>query len=114
MPTYSYLCDSCKKPFELFAYIKDYVPNPCCIHCQSNNTNRYYQNDLLNISASIIKHDSELKTIGDIANRNRDRMSDDQKAHLQAKHNEYKEQESQKQLPQGMSRIKKPNKIKWR
>jgi len=114
MPTYSYLCDNCQKHFELFAHIKDYIECPRCTHCNSKKTNRYYQNDILNISASIIKHDSELKTIGDIANRNRDRMSDDQKADLYSKHNDYKDKESTKQLPKGMSRIKKPNKIKWR
>jgi len=67
------------------------------------------------INGSIKKSDSELKTLGDLANRNRDRLNDDQKASLHAKHNAYKEQESTKELPSGMSRIKKPkNKIKWR
>jgi pyruvate-formate lyase-activating enzyme len=66
------------------------------------------------ISSSVKKTDSELKTIGDLANRNRDKMSNDHKQHLQEKHNEYKDTELEKQLPKGMNRIKKPKKkIKW-
>jgi pyruvate-formate lyase-activating enzyme len=60
------------------------------------------------------KSDSELKTIGDIANRNRDKLSEDEKTHLYEKHNKYKDQDLTKQLPQGMKRIQKPKKkIKW-
>jgi hypothetical protein len=62
----------------------------------------------------IRKSDSELKTIGDLANRNRDKMSNDHKSYLQEKHNEYKDTELAKELPKGMSKIKKPTKkIKW-
>jgi hypothetical protein len=64
---------------------------------------------------SVKKSDSELKTIGDLANRNRDKISDDHKSYLDQKHNAYKEELSTKQLPQGMSRMQKPKtKIKWR
>jgi len=70
---------------------------------------------MLTINGSVKKSDSELKTIGDLANRNRDRMTNDQKNYLDKKHNEYKDQDLAKELPKGMSRIKKPkNKIKWR
>jgi hypothetical protein len=66
-------------------------------------------------STSIRKSDSELKTIGDLALRNTERMSMDEKSHLYQKHNSYKEtQEEAKPLPKGMSRIKKPPKVKWR
>ena len=61
-----------------------------------------------------IKNDNELKTIGDLANRNRDRMTDDHKTSLEEKHNSYKESESTKELPKGMSRIQKPKtKYTW-
>lgn len=66
---------------------------------------------MIGISSCIKKHDSELKTIGDLANRNNDKFSEDKKASLRNKHNEYKEDTSyQKELPSGMSRIKKPRK----
>lgn len=113
MPTYSYLCEDCNASFELFFYIKDYVEKPSCIKCNSCNTTREYLKDVATQNTSVKKSDTELKTIGDLANRNRDRMSDDQKAHLHKKHNSYKEEQSDKPLPKGMSRMKKPEKIKW-
>jgi len=113
MPTYSYHCNHCQKKFELFFYIKDYEQSPRCAFCKNTNTHREYMLDLATQSASVRKSDSELKTIGDLANRNRDRMSDDQKASLYAKHNEYKEHKEEKPLPKGMSRIKKGPKTIW-
>lgn len=113
MPNYSYRCSVCDSSFELFAYIKDYVPNPIC-QCGSPNTYRDYMEDFGTITGSVKKSDSELKTVGDLANRNRDRLSDDEKLSLSKKHNEYKEEVSTKILPNGMSRIVKPNlKTKW-
>jgi putative FmdB family regulatory protein len=87
MPTYTYSCEKCNHNFELFFYIKDYIPNPECIKCHSSDTIRLYVADVLTQSASVKKSDNELKTIGDLANRNRDRMSDDEKSALHKKHN---------------------------
>lgn len=113
MPTYSYQCFECKNTFELFFPIKDYISNPCC-ECGSNKTERNYIEDFSTILGSVRKADSELKTVGDLANRNRDRLSEDQKQSLHKKHNDYKEQQSTKELPKGMSRVKKPlTKPKW-
>jgi putative FmdB family regulatory protein len=113
MPTYSYQCDNCKEHFELFFYIKDYIENPKCIKCKKTSTHRRYVDDVITQSTSVKKSDTELKTVGDLANRNRDRMSDDQKAELNRKHNEYKESEPETVLPKGMKRLKKQPKIKW-
>lgn len=112
MPNYTYLCLACNKKFELFFYIKDYIEKPQCPICYANKTERSYTDDLSSIRGSVIKHDSELKTIGDLANRNRDRMSGDHKQELYSKHNEYKEGPS-KALPRGMSRMPKTPKTKW-
>lgn len=113
MPTYSYHCTSCNSCFELFFHIKDYLSNPIC-DCGSTNTERNYLEDFSSITGSVRKSDNELKTVGDLANRNRDRLSDDQKLALQKKHNDYKEQQSTKELPRGMSRLPKPKtKTKW-
>ena len=115
MPTYTYHCDRCSCVFELFFHISDYVDSPKCLSCRSKQTHRSYVHDLMSVSASVKKSDSELKTIGDLANRNRDKLSDDEKIHLYDKHNKYKDQELEKQLHKGMSRIKKPKKtMKWR
>lgn len=114
MPNYSYSCDCCGSNFELFFYIKDYIDSPKCIHCGNTKTNRRYDVDVLSQNCSVKKSDTELKTLGDLANRNRDKMNDDQKTELYHKHNEYKYTDTDKPLPQGMSRIKKQNKTKWR
>lgn len=114
MPTYSYRCNKCNKNFELFSTISSYTEKPNCIHCNSKLTERRYVEDLLTLNASVKKSDTELKTLGDLANRNRDRMSDDQKQSLFEKHNEYRDNQVLQDLPKGMSRMKKPkNKTKW-
>jgi putative FmdB family regulatory protein len=115
MPTYTYECSKCNNIFELFFYIKDYKESPKCTKCNSKSTCRSYISDIMTQSTSIRKSDSELKTIGDLALRNTERMSMDEKSHLYQKHNSYKEtQEEAKPLPSGMSRVKKPPKVKWR
>lgn len=113
MPTYSYHCEKCESDFELFFYIKDYIDTPQCVSCKSKKTHRLYVKDVVTQNCSVKKSDSELKTIGDLANRNRDRMSNDEKASLHKKHNSYKENKEEKPLPKGMSRMKKGSKTIW-
>lgn len=114
MPSYTYFCKKCDKSFEHFFSISKYKEKIKCQSCKSY-CKRFYEEDMLTINGSVRKSDSELKTIGDLANRNRDKMSSDEIQSLNDKHNAYKEQESIKQLPKGMSRIKKPkHKMKWR
>lgn len=116
MPSYTFCCSKCNIKFELFYSIKDYVEKPKCVECgSSKSTSRSYEDDLHTISSSVKKSDSELKTLGDLANRNRDKLSDDQKQQLEIKHNEYKDEQfkKKKELPKGMTRLKKQPKIKW-
>lgn len=113
MPTYSYLCNNCNSEFELFFYIKDYNEHPVCSNCKSADTARAYIKDVSTQNTSVRKSDTELKTIGDLARRNSDRMSNDEKLHLYNKHNSYKESGAVDNLPSGMSRVKKPPKTKW-
>jgi hypothetical protein len=114
LPSYTYLCDECGLKTEVFFTLKDYEET---IECSCGaDMRRSYQDDLMNMGSSVIKSDSELKTIGDLADRNRDRMSSDHKAALNRKHNEYKnnKENQQKSLPQGMSRLKKTSgKFQW-
>lgn len=115
MPSYTFYCNGCKNSFEVFCYIRDYIDRPRCISCNSTKTERQYTVDASTISSSIKKSDSELKTIGDLADRNRERMSDDHKQSLLDKHNAYKDTEATQPLPHGMSRIKKTKqKNQWR
>lgn len=114
MPNYSYICENCGSNFELFFHIKDYDVQPKCTSCKSKKTHRNYILDASSQSCSVRKSDNELKTLGDLALRNTDKMSDDQKIALYKQHNAYKEtQEETKPLPKGMSRIKKPPKTIW-
>ncbi len=113
MPTYTYFCKSCTSSFDLFSSIRDYQEKEKCPDCNEICCRNYHE-DMLTLNSCVKKSDSELATIGDIANRNRDRLSDDEKVALHHKHNSYKEGFSQTDLTKGMSRMKKPKqKIKW-
>lgn len=113
MPTYTFTCDECYNIFEIFCSYAEYTDKQKCTKCHSKKTSRLYAMDLNNLAASVKKSDSELKTLGDLAKRNADRMSDDQKHELYVKHNNYKEEPSDKPLPEGMSRIQKQPKTIW-
>ena len=113
MPVYTFQCIKCQHSFELFATYSGYdAIKARCPECNSKKIERSYQTDLQNIMGSVKKSDSDIK-LGDLANRNRDRMSDDHKAHLYRKHNEYKDPSHNKPLPKGMSRPKRKPKTKW-
>lgn len=109
MPEYTYECDDCKSVFNVICSISKYKDHPQC-DCGSKKTNRRYVDDCLTINGNVKKSDSELKTLGDLALRNTERMSDDEKRHIYEKNNAYKQTPSDKPLPKGMSRLKKPKK----
>jgi len=113
MPTYTFFCEKCEKVFELVCSIREYTDKPVCEFCKSKNVIRRYIEDLSTLNTSIKKNDSELKTLGDLANRNRDRLSDDEKIHLYNRHNEYKEETPKTELPKNMTRMKKTKGTKW-
>lgn len=114
MPAYTFICNKCNKKFELVCSIREYTEQQKCLYCtKTDHIERCYIDDVSSINASIKKADSELKTIGDIANRNRDKMSDDEKQALYAKHNSYKDYKPKSELPKGFSRMKKQPKTKW-
>jgi putative FmdB family regulatory protein len=114
MPEYSFVCEQCDKTFEVKCSISEYDNgNFKCAHCGSKKIYRNLMSDISNGYFAIRKHDSELKTIGDLANRNSDRFSEDKKNHLFHKHNDYRK-DNEGKLPDGMTRIKKTKKVKWR
>lgn len=117
MPEYTYQCDNCSALFSIFCSIRDYreTVNIKCEHCLKKvRATRNYIEDMRTINTSVIKGDGELKTLGDLANRNRDKLTEDQKIELYSKHNEYKDNQPHADLPKGMSRMKKPKqKISW-
>ena len=115
MPTYTFFCEACNKKYEVVCSIREYNDQIPCEYCGSNAaSHRLYVEDASTLSTSVKKMDSELKTVGDLAKRNTDRMSDDQKESLRIKHNSYKDNKPDDPLPSGMSRINRPKtKTKW-
>ena len=112
MPTYTYFCESCNNSFDLFATITNYKETAKCPACQVSCSRDY--GDMLTLNSSVKKSDSELKTLGDLAQRNTERFSDDYKAELQRKHYDYKGKEDPyTALPDGMSRIERGPKTIW-
>lgn len=114
MPEYTYYCDQCSKKFCIVCSIREYQENAKCTKCNSKKTYRMYKDDLSTLNTSIKLSDSEIKTLGHLANRNAERLSQDEKEHLNTKHNSYKGADTEINLPAGMSKIKKPkSKTKW-
>lgn len=112
MPTYSFRCKKCGV-FEVYVSIHKYDGTSKCPTCNKKTSDRALDIDVTpEIFGGVVKSDSEI-TIGDLANRNRDRFSDDKKAELTKKHNEYKNTPSERELPSGMSRMKKPEDISF-
>lgn len=117
MPEYTYQCKNCDAIFSVFCSIKDYKEtlDIRCEHCLKQSlATRNYVEDMRTINTSVIKGNGELTTLGDLANRNRDKLTEDQKLELHNKHNEYKDNQPSADLPKGMSRIQKPKyKVSW-
>lgn len=114
MPEYSFICEDCGTKFSIFmSYSKYDEGRFTCSKCNSVAVHRDHHTDLSDMVGSIRKSDSELKTVGDIADRNRDRMSNDEKEHLSRKHNGYKLDKADDPLPQGWNRVRKTKKVKW-
>ena len=99
MPTYSFICRSCSESFAIQCSRKEIERmRPKCIYCISNNTVRdYYSDNVLIVDA--------IKTVGSIAERNADKLSPAEKKAITYKHNAYKEQHKENELPDGMSRV---------
>lgn len=100
MPVYSYLCHRCDENFEIVQNISNYDSNQKCPTCKkADKVFRDYQSD--NVSGNVAK-----RTLGALAEKNASKMSEDEKQHLFAKHNEYRMQ-PKGELPAGMERINK-------
>ena len=112
MPEYTYFCDKCQFNFSVVSSISDYKNQIQCNSCNAT-CERSYNIDLPTINASIKLATSEIKTLGHLAQRNTETMSQDQKDELYRKHNSYKEDAPEKPLPKGMTRLKKQPKIQW-
>lgn len=78
--------------------IADYSPKQKCPSCKSSKyVCRDYQSD--NVTGRVA-----IRTLGALADKNSDKLSDDEKQALYRKHNEYRFQ-PKPELPEGMKRI---------
>ena len=89
MPTYIFKCNDCRTKYEIYSSIAKYdTCNKDCPKCDSSDAHRVYEDE--NVCGSVKKGDSEI-TVGQLADRHRDRMSEDQKEFLYQKNNSYKD-----------------------
>lgn len=90
MPSYSYICTNkkCKFKFSVFKHMSEYERQERCPKCSHEECCRDYQEDLP--VASVKKGDNEI-TLGHLASRNTERMSDDQKEAIHVKNHAYME-----------------------
>lgn len=107
MATYTFECKHCQVDFEIVSSVGQYTGKGRCPTCKKVSKIRNLLCDLP--VSSIVKADSELKTIGDIAKRNTDKLSDDEKRHIIAKRDAEKVQSAE--LPKGMSRAREQNSV---
>lgn len=80
MPTYDYECKNCQYTFEQYQSIHDEALLRCP-NCDQHKLQRIITGG---IYVSIRKSDSEIK-LGHLADRNRSRLSQDEKEHLEIK-----------------------------
>jgi putative FmdB family regulatory protein len=102
MPTYDYNCPDCGH-FEDVCSMAAYTGKAICPICHKETEEREFT---VPLSGFVKLSDNELKTLGHLAHRNAERMSQDEKDALHRKHNAYKYETPPKDLPKGMTRMK--------
>lgn len=104
MPTYDYQCDGCESIFEVKHGYHD-EPELECPDCGSSSFTK-----LLNTPTIIYTPGDHECTVGTLAERNANRMSDDAKRHLLDKQ---KTKKKEGKLPPGMKRVEPPKEKPW-
>ena len=112
MPTYTFCCEQCSVVFDTFSTYREYTGKATCPKCGITTETRDYRTDLP--SGFVKLSDNQIK-LGHLANRNTERLSADEKEALHRKHNAYKYQEPTgiKQLPKGMTRMRKADGVEF-
>ena len=111
MPTYTYRCNHCKIVFDTFQTVAKYTGKCKCPKCKKISKERDYQIDLPD--GFVRLGTSQIRTLGHLAQRNAESMSSDQKAEMTRQFNAYKDTEPTKDLPHGMSRMRKNGKVEF-
>ncbi len=106
MIEYSYICEKCEVGFSVLKNRSDYQEREPCPQCKrKKNVIRNFQADLP--TGVVHLHISEVKTVGHLAARNGEKMSQDEQDERWLKDNAYKAPPLEKELPSGCSRIRK-------
>jgi len=106
MPSYSYKCNNkkCGLEFEEFMTMEEYSRTTVmCPSCKSKTTREFHKD----LPATSVKLSDDQIKLGHLAQRNSDKLSNDERAHLDYEHNKYKYEEPTHDLPSGMIRTKK-------
>ena len=115
MPLYTYECPT-HGLFCISSSIAEYKPKTKCPTKKCRKVCE--RNIMVDASTLVGVADATPKTVGGLADKNADKMSDDQKAALYKKHNAYKEADPNvepRPLPPGMERIERPKEREyWR
>ncbi len=110
MPEYSYICNKehrqwdkpigCGHRFSIITTVRNYTASPICPSCNQNDAIiRDYREDNVNISIAL---SNDKLTVGHLAKRNTDKLSNDEKVALYNKHNDYRFQKSKVKLGKNM------------
>lgn len=112
MPTYTFCCEQCSIVFDTFSTYKEYTGKAVCPQCSKETDVRDFRTDLPN---GFVKLSDNQVKLGHLASRNSERLSADEKEALRIKHNAYKYEEPHgiKQLPKGMTRMRKANGVEF-
>jgi hypothetical protein len=110
---YSFICDTenggCGHSFEISCFISEYDAATKELRCSKCNQKAGIRRDYFadKFSSSIKLSDDQI-TVGHLAHRNTEKMSEEQKAKLHYEHNKYRfENPQEKELPNGMVRRKR-------
>lgn len=103
MPEYEYRCTKCGEHFEIICSMEDYELIDECPYCCTDSAVRVFSTQ----PGFVKLAESEIKTLGHLAKRHSETMSDDKKASLKRKNTAYMREGPDKPLPPGMRRIKK-------
>lgn len=101
---YSFRCKKCGI-FEVRQLISEYNGSAKCPRCNKKSTERALDIDITPDTFGYVNKSDDECTLGTLAERNAKRYSDEYKNELTKKNNAYKKRT--KELPKGMSRIKK-------
>jgi predicted nucleic acid-binding Zn ribbon protein len=114
MPTYTFECvkedGGCGEIFEEYMLMSDYSENnfPHCPKCQNRRFIRR------NFAADTTRGFVETNTLGSLAEKNTDKMSDDQKQVLYEQHHDYLINKNRPELPKHMQYLQDPSRFKQR